>query len=193
VQAIRTCSKLEAVIKWPNDVMIDEKKVAGILTELGVAQNQVNYLVIGIGINVNLDPDVLPQEIRTTATSLKAESGESVNRNKLIAVLCNNLEERYIKLLREGSTPILKEFCSLTSTLGKTVKVTTPSGIFKGQAEGVDPHGALILRTGQATCEVIHSGDVIHLRNDGQASGCLRRTAGDWLVRLRRRGSRDTR
>jgi BirA family biotin operon repressor/biotin-[acetyl-CoA-carboxylase] ligase len=145
--------------------MIHEKKVAGILTELGVVQNQVNCLVIGIGINVNLDPDVLPHEIRLTATSLKAESGESVNRNKLIAELCNNLEERYLRLLNEGAAPILKEFCSLTSTLGKTVKVTTPSGTFEGQAEDVDPRGALILRTGKATREVIYSGDVIHLRN----------------------------
>jgi len=165
VQAIRTRTQLEAVIKWPNDVIIHEKKVAGILTELGVVQNQVDHLVIGIGINVNLDPEMLPHEIRLTATSLKAEMRESVNRNKFIADLCNNLEERYVRLLNKGTAPILKEFRSLTATLGKIVKVLTPGGTLEGRAEDVDPHGALILCTGQATHEVIHSGDVIHLRN----------------------------
>ena len=165
VQTIRTGTQIEAVIKWPNDIMIGEKKVAGILTELGVVQNQVNCLVIGIGINVNLDPEVIPPQIRLTATSLKNESRENVDRNKLIGELCNNFEERYLRLLKEGTAPILKEYRLLTTTLGKTVRVITSSGTLEGEAEDVDPHGALILHTGKATHTVIHSGDVIHLRN----------------------------
>jgi BirA family biotin operon repressor/biotin-[acetyl-CoA-carboxylase] ligase len=165
VQAIRTCTQLEAAIKWPNDILMGEKKVGGILTELSVVQNQVNCLVIGFGINVNLDPQVLPPQVRLTATSLKTESRENVNRNKLVGELCNHFEERYLRLLKEGTTLILKEFRLLTTTLGKTVKVITSSGTLEGNAEDVDPHGALILRTGSATHTVVRSGDVVHLRN----------------------------
>ncbi len=165
VQAVRACTHLEAVIKWPNDVLIHEKKVAGILIELGVAQKQVNYLVIGIGINVNPDIEMFPAEIRTTATSLKAEFGRVVNRNKLMAEFCNKFEENYIRLLDEGPAPIIMQFRSLTTTLGKRVRVITPGKTIEGWAEDVDPHGALILRMEGQTHEVVHSGDVIHLRN----------------------------
>jgi BirA family biotin operon repressor/biotin-[acetyl-CoA-carboxylase] ligase len=165
VQAVRVCTHLEAVIKWPNDVLIHEKKVAGILTELCLVQNQVNYLVIGMGVNVNLDVEMLPAEVRTTATSLKAKFGRIVNRNKLLAEICNKLEENYNRLLIQGTASILSEFCSLTSTLGKRVKVTTSVKTIEGWAEDVDPHGALILRMEGQTRERIHSGDVIHLRN----------------------------
>ncbi|MGH7273177.1 MAG: biotin--[acetyl-CoA-carboxylase] ligase, partial [Nitrospiria bacterium] len=121
-QAIRAVTGLEAVIKWPNDILIHDRKVSGILTELGVVKDQVNYLVIGIGINVNLDPEALPDEIRATATSLMAEAGQEVDRNELMATLCNKLEERYLRFLSEGSTPVLEEFRSLTITLGRRVK-----------------------------------------------------------------------
>jgi len=164
-QAIRALTGLEAVIKWPNDILIHDRKVAGILTELGVVKDQVNYLVIGIGINVNLDPEALPDEIRATATSLMAEAGQGVDRNELMAALCNKLEERYLRFLSEGSTPVLEEFRSLTVTLGRRVKVILPGRIIKGWAEAIDRDGALILRTQGETHEVIRSGDVIHLRN----------------------------
>lgn len=165
VRTVRACTHLEAVIKWPNDILIHEKKVAGILTELGVIQNQVNHLVIGIGINVNLDVEALPADTRTTATSLKAESGQILNRNKLLSELCTRLEEGYVRLLNEGPASILAEFRSLTTTLGKKVKVMTPGRTIEGWAEDVDPHGALMLRTEGQTRERVHSGDVIHLRN----------------------------
>jgi BirA family biotin operon repressor/biotin-[acetyl-CoA-carboxylase] ligase len=165
VQAVRACTHLEAVIKWPNDVLIHEKKVAGILTELGAARNQVNHLVIGIGMNVNPDIEMLPDEIRATATSLKAECGQTVNRNKLTAEFCNKFEENYTKLLEDGPAPIIMQFRSFSTTLGKRVRVTTPGRTVEGWAEEVDPHGALILRTEGQTREVVHSGDVIHLRN----------------------------
>jgi BirA family biotin operon repressor/biotin-[acetyl-CoA-carboxylase] ligase len=165
VQAVRACTHLEAVIKWPNDILIHGKKVAGILTELGIAQNQVNYLVIGIGINVNPDIEMFPPEIRATSTSLKAECGQTVNRNKLTAEFCNKFEENYIRLLEEGTLPIIMQFRSFTSTLGKRVRVVTAGKTIEGWAEDLDPHGALILRTEGQTHEVIHSGDVIHLRN----------------------------
>ncbi|MCI0528615.1 MAG: biotin--[acetyl-CoA-carboxylase] ligase, partial [Nitrospira sp.] len=165
VQAVRACTHLGAVIKWPNDVLIHEKKAAGILTELGIVQNQVNYIVIGIGINVNSDIEMFPTEVRTIATSLKTESGQPVNRNKLMAEICNKLEENYARLLDEGTTSIIAQFRSFTTTLGKRVKVITPGKTIEGWAEDVDPHGALILRMEGQTHERVHSGDVIHIRN----------------------------
>ena len=180
VQAIRAITRLEAVIKWPNDILIHGRKVAGILTELGVAKDLVNtqsppqspqlaggffnYIIIGIGINVNLDPKALPDEIRASATSLMAEAGHGLDRNELMATLCNKLEERYLRFLSEGSINILEEFRTLTATLGKRVKVILPGRIIEGWAEGIDRDGALILRIQGETLEVIRSGDVIHLR-----------------------------
>jgi BirA family biotin operon repressor/biotin-[acetyl-CoA-carboxylase] ligase len=165
VEAVRAYTHLEAVIKWPNDVLIREKKVAGILTELGTRQNQSHHVVIGIGINVNSDRETFPDEIRPTATSLKAELGRAINRNKLVAELCNKFEEVYIKLLNEGTDPLLEKFRSFTTTLGRRIRVITPGKTVEGWAEDVDPHGALILRTKEQTHELIHSGDVIHLRD----------------------------
>jgi BirA family transcriptional regulator, biotin operon repressor / biotin---[acetyl-CoA-carboxylase] ligase len=165
VKAVESVARIQASIKWPNDILIGEKKVAGILTELVLEKDQVNYLVIGMGINVNLTLDLLPREIRPNATSIRQERGQPLSRDKLASAICNALEERYVKWLKGETAPILDEFRAVSTTLGKKVKAFTPGRIIEGRAETIDSRGNLILKTDQGTCETIHSGDLVHLRN----------------------------
>ncbi len=165
-RAIEALSRLKPTIKWPNDIMIQGKKTAGILTEASIRREKVDYLILGIGINVNLDIDTLPQDIRPNATSLAQQLGHPVDRNKLIAMLCNEMETAYLEFLNEGSDPILKTLRSLTETLGKKVRVQLPHRNLVGWAEDLNTQGALIIRTIESQRETVYSGDIIHLRNE---------------------------
>jgi BirA family transcriptional regulator, biotin operon repressor / biotin---[acetyl-CoA-carboxylase] ligase len=165
VQAIHSSTGIKAEIKWPNDILIRGKKVGGILTELGTVHDQVDYLVIGIGLNVNLESKNHPAEIRETATTLKTEIGRHIDRNQIIAVFCNLFEERYLNFLNDGGKSTLEEFRNLTTTLGKKVRIILADNTLEGWAGAIDQDGSLILRTAAGTQEVIRSGDIIHLRN----------------------------
>ena len=166
VYAIRQQTGLAPAIKWPNDILIRGKKTAGILTELGLRGSRVDYLILGMGMNVNLEMKDLPEEVRIQATSLRHELGQAVNRNALMAALCNKLEAGYLRFSNEGPDTVLREFRALTETLGKRVRVSLPHRTLVGWAEDLDRDGALILRLEGRRQEVIRSGDVTHLRDE---------------------------
>lgn len=165
VQSIRSIAGIEAFIKWPNDVLIHEKKVAGILTELALVHDQVAHLVLGIGINVNMDFSLFPEDLKTTATSILIETGRYLDRNRLLADLCNKLEERYSRFLSKGPASLIEEYRTAVETLGKRVKILLPGRTVEGWAEGIGEDGTLIVKT-PAALEVIRSGDVLHLRGE---------------------------
>lgn len=157
VSAIRATTSLEARVKWPNDVQIAGKKVAGILTELGMAEAALGYVVVGMGINVNLDIAALPPLMAPT-TSLSAEAGRRVSRLELLLVLLEEIERRYL-LIREGWSPH-EEWRAHLATLGQRVRVSDGQETTSGMAEDVDPDGALLVRTDTGDLERILVGDV---------------------------------
>lgn len=155
-RTIRKVSGLKPYLKWPNDVLLGAKKVAGILCELGAETDRVNYVILGIGVNVNNDP---PQELSEVATSLKRESGREIPRTEFIRVLLPELESLYRQLMEEGFKPIRQAWKELSSTLGSRVMVSSLGEVLQGEALDIDEDGALILRTSDGLRKVI-AGDI---------------------------------
>jgi BirA family biotin operon repressor/biotin-[acetyl-CoA-carboxylase] ligase len=155
--AIEEISSLPVCFKWPNDILLREKKAGGILTEISISGRIVDYAVVGIGLNVNLDVRAIP-EIADTATSLSMELGREVSRLRLLQALLKSMEREY-HLLERGESP-RERWAARLSRLGQEVEVTTPSGQESGWAEGVDAEGALILRREDGTKAYITVGDL---------------------------------
>ncbi len=155
--AIEGLTGLSVDLKWPNDIFIRAKKAGGILTELGMTGGNLSYVVVGMGLNVNVDFSALP-ELRNMATSLYQELGREVSRLQLLWPILEGIEARY-KSLRRGESPH-EEWAARLITLACQVQVTTPQEVLVGWAEGVDADGALILRTHNGQRRRILAGDV---------------------------------
>jgi BirA family biotin operon repressor/biotin-[acetyl-CoA-carboxylase] ligase len=156
-QSIDKVSGLESSIKWPNDVLIAGKKVSGILIESDAHGDRVNYAIVGIALNVNLDPATIP-EISETATSLKQILGRKVSRREVLIALLDEFEALY-SALRRGE-PIDREWRLRLETLGKNISVRCGDEVQEGIAEGVDEDGNLLLRHSDGSLATIAAGDV---------------------------------
>jgi len=159
--AIEGLTGLPVDLKWPNDIFIRGKKAGGILTELGMRGDRLDYVVVGMGLNINWPISALA-ELRGLATSLSEELGQEVSRLELLWAILEGIEARY-KCLKRGESPH-EEWSARLITLARQVQVTTPKEVLTGWAEGVDADGALILRTPDGRCKRILAGDVT-LRN----------------------------
>ena len=156
---------LKAEIKWPNDLMISNKKLGGILTEMKSDPDGIVFAVIGIGINVNSKTKKdFPPDIQGIATSIKEELGKIQSRTFIIAEILKETEHWYRVLLTEGRKPLFDEWKRLSSTLGRKVRVTAGDNVFTGVAEDIDKGGMLILRLPSGMLKKISSGDVTMLR-----------------------------
>jgi BirA family biotin operon repressor/biotin-[acetyl-CoA-carboxylase] ligase len=155
---------LDAKIKWPNDVLIGGKKVCGILTEIEAEMDLINYCIVGIGIDANVDTEIFPEEYRDSSTSLMKELGHEINRVEFVQKLLLEFETLYLKILKEDYSPILEEWRNMSATIGEWVKITTQRRTIYGEAIGVDSEGALILETGDGQLEKIVAGNCEHLR-----------------------------
>lgn len=155
---------LEAKIKWPNDVLIKGKKVSGILTEMEAEVDLIDFCVLGIGIDANVDTDLFPEEIRESSTSLKSETGHEIDRAEFVRRLLGQFEELYLKFQKGEFLSILDEWRDLSATIGEWVKITTQTRSIYGEVVGVDNDGALILETGDGHLEKIIAGTLEHLR-----------------------------
>ncbi len=142
-QSIGKVTELKPVIKWPNDVLIQGKKVCGILIESDVQGEAVNFAIVGIGINVNLDPSSLP-EVSETASSLGTLVGREVSRLELLQALLGEFEALY-SALRRGQ-PVDELWRRRLDTLGKEVTVKCGAEVMEGLAESADERGNLLLR-----------------------------------------------
>ena len=154
---------LDARIKWPNDVLIKGKKVCGILTEIEAELDRIDYCVVGIGIDANVDTELFPDEISETSTSLKKELGGAINRSGFVCRLLEEFEKEYLKLQKDGFSSILDDWRYNSATIGESVKVTTGSRTIYGEAIGVDNDGSLILETQDGGLEKIVAGTCEHL------------------------------
>lgn len=155
---------LPAKIKWPNDVLINGKKVCGILTEIGAEMDSIQYVIVGVGIDANVDTETFPEEFRDSSTSLKSELGNDIDRVEFVQRLLLELEVLYMKFQKEGFSSIMEEWRIMSATIGEWVKITTQSRTMYGEAIGVDSEGALILETGEGKLEKIVAGKCEHLR-----------------------------
>ena len=156
-RCIEKATGLTTAIKWPNDVLINGKKVSGILIESALRGQAVDWAVVGIGINVNFDPKSFP-EIADIATSLSAELGRKVSQLQVLLNLLDEIEQLYMTL-REGRS-IHEEWRNRLETLGKQVEVTFGDHVEAGCAESVDDDGSLLLRRSDGTLISIIAGDV---------------------------------
>ena len=155
--AIERVTGLEPRLKWPNDVLLRGKKVCGILVESQTSGHSVAYAVVGVGLNVNLDPSAYP-DIAEIATSLRAEAGRDVSPSQVLEAFLEETERLYLALQR--GEPIHEEWRRRLETLGKEVRVTWGDEVEEGLAEGVDDDGNLLLRRPDGKLAVIAAGDV---------------------------------
>lgn len=159
-EAIKNIVGLDAQIKWPNDVFICNKKIAGILTEMNAEVDKVNFVVIGIGLNVNNDKKSLVAQ----ATSLKEQAGQSLSRVLLLQELLRKIENNYFLLEEKGAQAIIDKWRNFSLTLGRRVKVYCQDKHIEGQAVDVDQDGALLIRKDSGLMQKVFSGDVMHCR-----------------------------
>ena len=158
----KTLDKQMAVtpsIKWPNDILINDKKVCGILTELSAEIDTINYLIIGIGLNVNNN---LPKELERVGTSLKKETKKTVKNLPLLVEILESLDRFYISLLNDDSEIIRKTWISYSSTIGSKVSIQTEKEKIIGKAIDLGINGELILQTSHGEKKII-TGDITYL------------------------------
>ena len=164
VRAIAKTTGLQPRIKWPNDVLIDGKKVAGILVESVISGEEVHYAVLGIGVNVALDAEALG-ELSATATSLNAATAREVPREGLLRRLLQELDGLYLAL-RKGESPI-EDWQGLLDTLGCRITASAGKESPTGMAESVDDLGNLLLRLDDGRLVRLTTGDVTLAQNGG--------------------------
>lgn len=159
-KAINRVTPLQPKIKWPNDIIIGGSKVGGILTEMSCEIDAVNYVVLGIGINVNTPKSVLAEPTGEIATSLADECGEHVSRVRLVRYLLGEFEFLYTKFLVSGFRSARKEWKAVNNTIGSWVKVSDGGDEIEGKALDIDEEGFLLVRKENGDVKRIISGDV---------------------------------
>jgi BirA family biotin operon repressor/biotin-[acetyl-CoA-carboxylase] ligase len=159
VKAIKKETGLNTLIKWPNDIYYNNKKLAGILTELNSDRKGIKYTIIGIGLNVNLDPDNYI-EIREIATSLYKETGKIIFRNNLLRRILIEIEKEYNLLKRNKINEIRREWTKRSMVLGKSVTLSGDDYSEEGIAESINEDGSLILIKSDGKRKTIVCGDI---------------------------------
>jgi BirA family biotin operon repressor/biotin-[acetyl-CoA-carboxylase] ligase len=160
-RAIKTVAGLSAEIKWPNDLLLGGKKVAGILTEMSAEVDRVRHAILGIGVDVNQDADEFPAELRKAATSLKLAGGEEISRAELATEILRELDADYVRICGGKFSEVADEWEAACVTIGKNVTVHTGEVKFRGRAEALDDDGALLVRTEHGLLERVIGGDVM--------------------------------
>ncbi|MCB2293756.1 biotin--[acetyl-CoA-carboxylase] ligase [Clostridium algoriphilum] len=152
---------IKTSIKWPNDIILNSKKVCGILTEMSGEINHINYLVMGIGINVNLEEEDIPHELKDVATSIKLESGRYMERKILIANILNIFEKLYIEYVKNDNINETIEICRKNSNLiGKEIQLINRGKVTTARAIDISDKGELVIENSQGIIEYVVSGEV---------------------------------
>jgi BirA family biotin operon repressor/biotin-[acetyl-CoA-carboxylase] ligase len=138
---------LKAKIKWPNDCVVKRKKVAGILLELSAELDKIDFVILGVGVNVNQNKEDFPKNLIKHATSLKMECGEEISRLKLLKLFLREFEKIYLEFKKNGLTRLMPKIRTLSSLMGKRVKARMGKKILKGKVKDIDQNGSLIVVT----------------------------------------------
>lgn len=164
--AVAVCRALRAVcgvdvgIKWPNDLLVKGRKVSGILLESVAEDERIRYCIAGIGIDVNLDLEDYPEDLRDIVTSLKCESGQTIDRVKLIGAVMKEFEKLYHLYREQGFTPIAELWEALSISLNRPVSVQQGDRSIKGTAIGLAMSGALVIEDESGIKHPIFSGEI---------------------------------
>jgi len=161
--AVLAQTGLSAELKWPNDLLLNGKKLGGILTEMYAEPNAVRFVIVGIGINVSQEK--FPGELAETATSLRKETGRSHSRLEVLVKLLSQFETDYNRFLREGAAYVVQRFELVSGfTNGKRIKVDTGRETFVGTTDGLSSEGLLIVRKEDGGTVTVISGDVVEVK-----------------------------
>lgn len=159
-KAIEKVTGLEAAIKWPNDILINGKKTAGILTELQAEADSIHSVIVGIGMNVNQESKHFSDEIAQIATSLSIEGGQTYKRAEIIGVLLQEIEMLYHQYLEKGFGVIKLLWEARAFSLGKRITARSVSGSITGYAKGITEEGVLLLEDDMGQVHSIYSADI---------------------------------
>lgn len=157
-QAVR-CLGLSPSIKWPNDVVLSRKKICGILTEMSLAGRQIDHVVIGTGVNVNLTD--IPEELADKATSLYMETKRQYDRNRVLAEILACFEINYDKFVQRGDlSSLMEEYHSFLANRNRPVRVLDGEHPYEGIALGIDARGELLVEKGDGSVSRVNAGEV---------------------------------
>lgn len=158
-EGIKEVCGLDGKIKWPNDIVVNGKKVCGILTEMSTELECINYVVVGIGINANTEE--FPEDIREIATSLSIETGERISRSRLISAVMKAMEKYYSLFMEtKNMSGLLEPYHRMLANKGNVVRVLAPGNEYNGIAEGINEEGELLVRTEDGELRTVLSGEV---------------------------------
>lgn len=159
-RTIAEITELTPTVKWPNDVLIDGCKVAGLLNELDAETERIRYLILGVGVNVNMKAEQFPDDLRYPASSLAIASGGEVSRLVFTRTLLEHLDHLYSQYRHEGFKPIMQAWQDFFVLTGRQVEVDCQGRLLQGQVVGLDEDGALLLQTAGGRQERVLAGDV---------------------------------
>lgn len=158
-RALEEVTGLKPMIKWPNDLVLNKKKVTGILTEMSAEPGKIQYIVVGIGINVNMTE--FPAELKDMATSLRLEAGRQISREELTAAFLKCFEEDFEQYEKTSDLSLLlEEYNKRLINRGNEVRILDPAGEYSGKALGINEKGGLMVERENRHIEVITSGEV---------------------------------
>ena len=159
-RAIISTTSMNPSIKWPNDLFINNKKVAGLLNEMSAETERINFVILGIGININMRQAQLPDGLRHPATSLFLESGLHVKRSDFAKVMLGELDHLYDSYLEQGFAPVREEWLNYCNSIDREVIVAFQDDRIQGTARGIDEEGALLVQLPGGKLERVLAGDV---------------------------------
>ena len=159
-RAVETVVGVKVTVKWPNDILLDGKKIAGLLNELSAEMEGIHYAILGIGINLNMTADQFPDDLRYPATSLLISTGQPVDRLLFTQELYRQLDSLYQLLCTQGFVPVRLAWEALFDMLGSRVEVDCGGQFFRGNVTGIADDGALLLGLDGGGQQEIYAGDV---------------------------------
>lgn len=159
-RCVEESTGLRPTVKWPNDVLLGGRKVAGLLNELDAETERIHYLILGIGVNLNMRADQFPADLRYPATSLAIETGRTVERLAFTRLLLGHLDRLYREYRARGFAPVLEAWQAFFDLVGRPVEVDCQEYRISGQVLGLDADGALVLRLAGGMEQRVLSGDV---------------------------------
>jgi len=164
--AVEMVTGLSVDFKWPNDILIDGKKICGTLSELITNEKGKQIIVAGMGLNVNIDRDDFPHDIKDKATSLSIETGKIVDREKLFIEVIKTLNTLYTIWENRGIEPLFQQWMQKCTTIGKNVAIRTEKNYIDGLAERINQDGSLVLKDDSGKLHTIYAGDLEYRINE---------------------------
>ncbi len=159
-KTIKTLFGLNTEVKWPNDVLVNSRKICGILTETTTKGDAVEFVVVGVGINANVELEFFPSNLQSTVTSLKHELGHKIKLGALTRGILQSFEHRYKRFLAGLWNALLQEWKSMATFLGQRVEVISFDEVLVGEAWDIADDGALIIRLPDGVLKKVVAGDV---------------------------------